>query len=87
MHVIEIPPRSSLNFQRHVYEEKYWAIEGRGSTDVWIGDERSAKSFEWGSGSLFAIPLNASFSRHQRQLGAGHPACGQHCAADHGDHR
>lgn len=61
MHVIEIPPRSSLNTQRHVYEEKYWVIEGRGSTEVWIDDERQAKSFEWGSGSLFAIPLNASF--------------------------
>lgn len=61
LHIVEIPPRSSLAVQRHFYEEKYWVISGRGSTDVWLADPARPASFEWGSGALFAIPLNASF--------------------------
>ncbi len=61
MHVVEIPPRASLEAQRHVYEEKYFVLDGRGSTAVWISDEREASRFEWRRGALFAIPLNTSF--------------------------
>lgn len=58
MYVVEIPGAGALNVEHHIYEEIYYVVEGRGSTEVW--EEGSAKklAFEWGPGTLFAIPLN-----------------------------
>lgn len=40
MYVVEIPPRSELKPERHVYEEIYYVVEGRGSTeDPWVRAE------------------------------------------------
>jgi hypothetical protein len=61
MFVVEIPPRSALNVQRHMYEERYAVIEGRGSTEVWKTGESAVTAFEWQPWSLFSIPLNANF--------------------------
>jgi mannose-6-phosphate isomerase-like protein (cupin superfamily) len=79
MQVIEIPPGEALNPQRHLYEEKYWVIEGRGSTELWLSDETQRRRFEWTAGSLFAIPMNCSFrlvnaSRSPTLLLAGNTA-------------
>ncbi|MBI2087418.1 MAG: hypothetical protein HYT78_01595 [Deltaproteobacteria bacterium] len=38
MYVVEIPPRSELKPERHVYEEIYYVVEGRESTEVWKGE-------------------------------------------------
>ena len=57
-YVIEVPGSGALATERHVYEEQYLVIEGRGTTEVW--QEGGKKHvFEWQKGSLFAIPLNA----------------------------
>jgi hypothetical protein len=61
MFVVEVPPRSSLNVQRHMFEERYMVIEGRGSTEVWKTGESAVTAFEWQPWSLFSIPLNANF--------------------------
>ena len=56
-YVIEVPGAGALNVEKHLYEEQYLVIEGRGTTEVW--QEGGKKHvFEWQKGSLFAIPLN-----------------------------
>jgi quercetin dioxygenase-like cupin family protein len=58
-YVVEVPGRGALNAERHLYEEIYYVVEGRGSTEVWLEGDRKRHMFEWQQGSLFSIPLNA----------------------------
>jgi quercetin dioxygenase-like cupin family protein len=60
MHVVEIAPGGQSEPERHLYEAMIYVLSGRGSTQVWY-DPSQKSSFEWGQGSLFAIPLNASY--------------------------
>lgn len=59
-YLVEVPGAGALNAEKHLYEEMFLAIEGRGTTEVWFdGHEDKKYVFEWQKGSLFAIPLNA----------------------------
>jgi len=60
--VMAIPPGGSTTPQRHLYEEIYFVLDGRGSTQVEFADGQR-RSFEWGPRSAFAVPLNAKY-RH-----------------------
>jgi mannose-6-phosphate isomerase-like protein (cupin superfamily) len=62
MFVIELPAGGSTLPQQHLYEEIYYVLEGRGSTQLEFADGRK-RSFEWGPRSFFGIPLNAKY-RH-----------------------
>ena len=59
-YVVGIPPARNLKPQRHIYEVLYYVLDGRGATTVWQSNG-AKQSFEWQTGSLFAIPLNASY--------------------------
>ena len=59
--VVEVPGAGALSPMRHLYEEIYYVVEGRGSTEVWLEGDSKHHSFEWQAGSLFSIPLNAWF--------------------------
>ena len=66
-YVCEIPAGGKLAPQRQLYEEMILVLDGQGSTTVW-NDAGAQVTFEWGKGSLFAIPLN---TWHQHFNGAG----------------
>ncbi len=58
-YVVEIPGAGALNTERHLYEEIFLVVEGRGSTEVWLEEGGKKHVFEWQQGSLFSIPVNA----------------------------
>ena len=57
-YLCEIPAGGTYKAGRHMYEEIFYVVSGRGATSVWY--EGSPKqTFEWQEGSVFSIPLNA----------------------------
>ena len=66
-YVCEIPAGGKLAPQRQLFEEMILILDGRGSTAVWNNAGQKV-TFEWQTGSLFAIPLNAW---HQHFNGSG----------------
>ncbi|MDX6222395.1 MAG: hypothetical protein QOD91_1449, partial [Frankiales bacterium] len=69
-YVCEIPAGGALAPQRQLFEEMVLILDGNGSTKVW-NDAGGEVTFEWQTGSLFAIPLNA---HHQHFNGSGRKA-------------
>ena len=65
-YVCAIPPGKSLNAQRHMFEALIYVLDGRGATTVWQSSGPK-QSFEWQTGSLFAIPLNARYQHFNGQ--------------------
>jgi quercetin dioxygenase-like cupin family protein len=61
--VVEIPPGGSLDRDRHLFEEMLYVLNGAGAATVWQDGDRP-QTFEWQTGSLFAIPLNANYQLH-----------------------
>jgi oxalate decarboxylase/phosphoglucose isomerase-like protein (cupin superfamily) len=60
LYVGEIPARSELAAEVHLYEEQIFILRGHGTTTVWQGSPERASIFEWERGSVFAIPPNVS---------------------------
>ncbi len=59
MYVVEVPAAGALNPEKHLYEEVFLVVEGRGSTEVWREGSNRKHTFEWQKGSLFTVPVNA----------------------------
>ncbi len=57
-HVVEIKPGGKSEPEHHLYELTIFVVSGRGATTIW-NDEKQKHSFEWQTGGLFSIPLNA----------------------------
>lgn len=60
LYLRDLPPGGSTLPQHHLYEEVVFVVEGTGSTVV-EGRSGTKRSFEWGPGSLFCLPLNATY--------------------------
>ncbi len=58
-HIVELPPGGNTAPMRHLYTEATYVLSGRGSTTVWR-DNGAKQTFEWGPGSYFVLPTNAS---------------------------
>jgi len=59
-HVVELPPGGATAPLRHLYTEAIYVVSGHGSTSVWRGENGAKQTFEWGPGSYFVLPTNAS---------------------------
>jgi mannose-6-phosphate isomerase-like protein (cupin superfamily) len=60
LYVLDLPPAGTTLPQRHLYEEVMFVLRGQGVATV----ERpngERRSFEWGRGSLWSLPLNTTY--------------------------
>ena len=64
--LLELPPGTQSEPQRHLYEEVVHVLSGRGTTTIETGGR--SHSFEWQEGSLFALPPNSRY-RHYNTSG------------------
>ncbi len=71
-YLVDVPLGGALNPEKHMYEEIFYVVEGRGTTEIWT-DRTSGKkqAFEWQKSSLFSPPLNTS---HRLVNAASSPA-------------
>lgn len=60
--VLDLAPGARTDPQRHLYEEVVYVLAGAGGTSL-EGPGGQRHHFEWHTGSLFALPLNARY-RH-----------------------
>jgi hypothetical protein len=66
-HVVEIGPAGKSEPEHHMYELTIYILSGRGATTIWQhatngkANGKEKNTFEWQTGSLFSIPLNATY--------------------------
>jgi quercetin dioxygenase-like cupin family protein len=60
LQLIEIPPGGSTDWLRHLYDEVFYVLAGRGRAGIEDGEGRP-HDLGWGPRALFSPPLNARF--------------------------
>jgi quercetin dioxygenase-like cupin family protein len=60
LYVLEVPSGGATAPEKHMYDEFFLVIEGRGTTEV-SRSTGNKQIFEWQPGTLFMIPINASY--------------------------
>jgi len=60
LQILEVPPGASTVAVHHMFEVLAYVVAGRGSATVWYNATQRS-SFEFGTGSVFSIPLNAHY--------------------------
>jgi mannose-6-phosphate isomerase-like protein (cupin superfamily) len=61
--VSELAPGGATAPIRHLYETVTYVLDGTGSTEI-DTPSGATRTFEWRTGSLFAVPLNARYRFH-----------------------
>lgn len=56
--LFELSPSAKSAQQRHLYEEVFYVLSGRGATVIEPADGRTSR-LVWEAGSLFTVPMNA----------------------------
>ena len=77
-YLCDIPPGGTYKAEKHMYEEIFYVVKGRGATTVW-NEGGPKQTFEWKEGSVFSIPLNAW---HALYNGQGHEAARLYAATN-----
>src|SRR3977135_1360032 len=62
-YLLELDPGRSSAPEKHLFEEYFFVLTGRGTCEVWTEGE-TPQSFEWQEGSLFSVPLNTLHRLH-----------------------
>src|SRR5919204_3434677 len=62
-YLLELAPTKSSAPEKHLFEEYFFVLAGRGTCEVWNEGEKPV-SFEWQEGSLFSVPLNTLHRLH-----------------------
>lgn len=68
--LFELAPEAKSAQQRHLYEEVFYVLSGRGATVIESADGRTSR-LAWETGSLFTVPMNA---RHHHINESDRPA-------------
>lgn len=59
--VLRIAPGTATAPEHHLYEERYWVVEGDGATEYELPETARRQRVDWHAGALFAIPLNMTY--------------------------
>lgn len=70
-YILEIGPGQTLKPARHLFEATTYTLSGRGETEI-VQDGQAANTVGWQSRSLFAPPLNTTYTH--RNLDKSKPA-------------
>lgn len=68
VHLVDVEPGGTTSPQQHLYESVTYVLEGEGTSFVRDPDGK-VLAFDWGQGSLIAIPLNAEYRHSNRGRG------------------
>jgi mannose-6-phosphate isomerase-like protein (cupin superfamily) len=63
LYLLDVPPAGATTEIRHLYEAVHYVLDGQGSVVLQDGRGRK-RSFEFGRGSLFSLPINARYRIH-----------------------